>query len=299
MDVWNLRHANVMFLFSSLDSRCANYYWFKGAIQHQTQHFSRNLLQPVAYRQGAGFATESVVRKRRGRKTVGIKIGCKGSEEKDRCKSRGEELRCSQDHNNQLWEGRCDWKNLPLGHSTTGTDLLKRALCGNKTFTSVSNLWHEHKKKKSISLISFWGSMVDVCCLLATNLWRMDGFSIDFSRNFSFAALAVTQCTHRTSFPHLTGWFFSCRREGRWRGPPESSARYPGSTRPQRPRPGSCPHCPRPAHLLGYRWRSTRWTQWWRLTLGPTPSPNVKGSVGDLWNEDTSCLFLANNVWSS
>lgn len=32
-------------------------------------------------KQRAGFVTESAGRKRRGRKTVGIKIGCKGSEE--------------------------------------------------------------------------------------------------------------------------------------------------------------------------------------------------------------------------
>lgn len=147
--------------------------------------------------------------------------------------------------------------------------------------------------------------MVDVCFLLATSLCGMDGFPILahslwnwFPCNCcSFVAVAVIQCTHHTSFPRLTGWFSSCRREGRWRGPPGSSARYLDSTRPRRPRPGSCPRCPRPAHLLGYRWRSTRWTQWWRLPLGPTPSPNIKGSVGDLWKTDTSCLAVFTEHW--
>lgn len=100
-----------------------------------------------------------------------------------------------------------------------------------------------------------------------------------------------SQRTHRTSSPRRRGWSSSCHMEGRWRGPPGSSARCPGSTRPRRPRQWPCPRCPRPAHLLGYRWRSTRWTQWWRLPLGPTPSPKIKRVCGkDLGSKDTgSC----------
>lgn len=139
----------------------------------------------------------------------------------------------------------------------------------------------------------FLGHLIDVCFPSATNLCGMDGFLIFvhslwnwFPYNCcSFVSLAVIQCTHHTSFPHLTGWFSSCHREGRWRGLPGSSARYPGSIRPRRPRRWSCPRCPRPAHPLGYRWHSNRWTQWWRLPLGPTPSPNIKGSVGNLWRK--------------
>lgn len=97
--------------------------------------------------------------------------------------------------------------------------------------------------------------------------------------------VAVIQCTHHTSFPHLTGWFSSCHREGRWRGPLGNFAQYPGSTRPRRPLPSSCLRFPRPAHLLGYRWHSTRWTQWWRLPLGPTPSPTIKGLEDTKGNE--------------
>ena len=228
---------------------------------------------------------------------MGIKIGCKGSEGTDRCKSRGGEPRCSRGGNNQLWERWCDWKNLPLGHSATGTDLLLGALRGKKTFTSVSKLWHEHKGREKYSSRLFSGHYGG--CLLPfghKNLWGMDGFLI-FVHSFpcnccSSVTLAVIQHTHHTSSPRLTGWFSSGRREGRWRGPPGSSARCRGSTRPRRPRPGSCPRCPRPAHLLGYRWRSTRWTQWWRLPLGPTPSPNITGSLEDLWKKGGSCLIV-------
>lgn len=76
------------------------------------------------------------------------------------------------------------------------------------------------------------------------------------------------------------------------RGPPGSSAQCLGTTHPRHPRPWSCLHCPRPAHLLGYRWRSTRWTQLWRLHLGPTLSPGIKGSVGDLSDAEVQITLM-------
>lgn len=133
---------------------------FNWAILHQTQQFcwkpasDSHLQAKASLRYGfkktkkykmtfrdkkktkSGFAFERVLWKRIGRKTVGKKkkSSHKNTEEKNRCKSRGKQPICSQDSNNQLWERWCDWKNLPLGHSTTGTNLLKRALSGKKTF---------------------------------------------------------------------------------------------------------------------------------------------------------------------
>lgn len=239
-------------------------------------------------------------------------------------------------------------RTSPLGHNSTGTDLLTRAPSGKKTFTSVSKLG-QWARRGGKALFSFIFKALGSFGFYSSHNYRRNArrsrFSIRHATHFHLDVLSrfiyllysnlyvflwlqrlsvlwwslpakafhtiVTsadckhlgsgiQCTHHTSSLHPTGWFSSCRREGRWRAPPGSSARCPGSTRPRRPRQWPCPRFPRPAHLLGYRWRSTRWTQWWRLPLGPTPSPKIKGSVGHLWNRDASscsAVFFSISYW--
>lgn len=78
---------------------------------------------------------------------------------------------------------------------------------------------------------------------------------------------------YRTSCPRQRGWFCGDRREGRWRAPPGSSARYQGSTRPLHRSPKACPTL----HSAP-RWRP--------LERTPIPTPQTGwwwGVTGVLW----------------
>lgn len=148
-------------------------------------------------------------------------------------------------------------------------------------------MWHKNERERNVLFLFLSGTAQ---CDVLTPPKRKKQVKNGTSLVVLITKLYYSCVTHRTSFPRRTGWFSSYRMEGRWRGPPGSSARYLGSKPPLRPRPWPCLRCPRPAHLLGFRWHSTRWKQWWRLPLGPTLSPNVKVS-GDLWEQSKANVF--------
>lgn len=221
-------------------------------------------------KQRADYATERVVRKRWGHKTVGIK--------------------------NRL--ERKQWRKTGVNQGERSWDALRTAsagvtgrTCSWVTAQQVQTCWQCCTERKHSPLC--WSCEISARKLILGHsrkwmfsfshksvAWMIFSFCA-FNSKLCWTSAASIECTHHTFSPHLTRWFSVCHREDRWQGPPGSSARYPEPTLPLHHHPGFCPHCPRPAHLLGYRWRSTRWTQWWRLPLGSTPSPNINGSVGE------------------
>ena len=78
--------------------------------------------------------------------------------------------------------------------------------------------------------------LLSVCCsglsskLILSHHSRREGNMIVWGWSWAY----------RTSCPHQRGWSSSGHRVGRSPGPPGSSVRYPGSTRPQRHSPGVC-----------------------------------------------------------